>query len=103
MFFNASKIQRKSKSDVRVWMRSEPRIEKYEDIQSYEQLKDFSYSLYLYQIDCVNAEMKTLSFINYDSDGNILESYSSPPSSEREAIVPGSIGEKLFHVVCKKK
>ncbi|HUK99808.1 MAG TPA: surface-adhesin E family protein [Nitrospirota bacterium] len=99
--FNSAKIQRRSKKDVRVWERSEPVINNYDDIKSYEQTKNFSHSLMLYQFDCVNAEMKILSGINYDSDEKITESYLSP--SGKIAIVPGSVGESLFDIVCKTK
>ena len=101
--FNTAKIQRRSINNVRVWRRSEPFIEKYEDIRSYEQTKDFSCRLTLDQIDCVNADIIILTMIDYDSNGKILNLYNMPYSSKKTAIVPGSVEDILFNIICKTK
>jgi len=56
------------------------------------------------EMDCANDKGRSIQFIKYDSEGNIIDSYSpSKKEIEWDENVPNSIGEGLFEFICNKK
>jgi len=50
-----------------------------------------------YQVDCSGRRIKTLSSVNYDSAGNVRNSFGT---QEWENIAPETTGEYLFNGMC---
>jgi hypothetical protein len=69
--------------------------------------ENFDYNLTLYKIDCFKKRYQTLEFIDYASDGLILDDVNVPEFladlSEWSSILPDSVIEGLFKKVCKIK
>ena len=61
-----------------------------------------SYSLTLEEVNCKTRTARTMKFTNYSADRAVLQSIS--PKQETwegwESIVPESMGEKMYKVVC---
>jgi hypothetical protein len=107
-YYNAESINHISKNNVRVWIKEVHLSEKgkNEIIQlrkkfglPTEDFKNFKFTLELWEINCADNKHKLLSYIYYDNKNSVLDLYHS--DSDRWAvIVPHSVGEILYEVVC---
>jgi hypothetical protein len=103
-FYNAEDITRSSKDIVGVWARLEYTEKGISGIvkefgKHYENL---SYSLELWEIDCVKKKQRFLSITEYSVEGSIL--YENPAKSRPSAwksIYREAVGESLYNAVCK--
>lgn len=117
-FYNPKKVKNISKSIKQVWLMSITiPIENlsFEDSQSNNdesitesaiELTSRKYATWLTldEMDCTNDKGRSVQFIKYDSEGNIIDSYSlSKDEIKWDENVPNSIGEALFEFVCNKK
>jgi hypothetical protein len=64
-----------------------------------EQYKDGSHSVMLYEYYCTEKKYHILRSTAYSLEGNVIFSNNSP--TERESLVPDSVGEDMFKEVCK--
>ena len=103
-FYDAENITRSSKNIVGVWARLEYTEKGIRGIvkefgKHYENL---SYSLELWEIDCVKKKQRILSITEYSVEGSIL--YTNPAKSRPSAwksISREAVGESLYNAVCK--
>ena len=103
-FYDAENITRSSKNIVGVWARLEYTEKGISGIvkefgKHYENL---SYSLELWEIDCVKKKQRILSITEYSVEGSIL--YMNPAKSRPSAwksISREAVGESLYNAVCK--
>jgi hypothetical protein len=102
--YDAENITRSSKNIVGVWARLEYTEKGISGIvkefgKHYENL---SYSLELWEIDCVKKKQRILSITEYSVEGSIL--YTNPAKSRPSAwksISREAVGESLYKAVCK--
>lgn len=60
-----------------------------------------SYTKFLYSYDCSNQSAALLSWVDYDRDGDVLNSKSySPYTLTYEPVVPDTVGDSYFQFVC---
>ncbi len=98
-------IMRLSNSLVRAWVRIE--YYPYSIIKAQEKkglptqgYDKFSHTLVLSEYDCKNRTYRSMQINDYDTNGKVL--WSSPVSKgTRQPIVPGSVGETLYKIVCQ--
>lgn len=100
-YYDKTSVVRKSDRDVKVWIRIEPKYE-LDAHGVFPRKADFSHQIELWHNDCLNREIGTESHIEYDSSGTVLQSNNFSANATRSAVVPGSIGESIFKVICKK-
>jgi hypothetical protein len=61
----------------------------------------FSYSMLQVEFDCDARTMRQLRVLDYDQEGDILDSFESPPYKAFREVVPGSKGEALLERACE--
>lgn len=54
----------------------------------------------LVQVKCSPVAYRTMHWVDYDKDGNVVASGDQPAAAWSETIVPDSIGEVLFKNLC---
>lgn len=94
------------KKHLRVWLRTEENVNSYIEerkknrlpIEGYE---DYSHNLDLLEFDCSSDEIGQVASITYTKKGQILNKYESK-TIDMSSIIPDSIGDALFKLVCKK-
>ncbi len=98
-------IMRLSNSLVRVWVKIEDYPYSMIKAQEKEGLPtqgydNFSHSLVLWEYDCKKQTYRSIQINDYDTNGKVL--WSSPVSKViKQPIVPGSVGETLYKIVCQ--
>lgn len=103
-FYYADNMTHPSKNIVRVWIKLE-----YTEKGVMEMVKEFgkhyeplSYSLQLWEIDCVTKKQNILSIKEYSGEGNMLNTKPQKGGfSNWKSISKGSVGESLSKAVCK--
>jgi len=106
--YDRTSIQRKSNGNYSSWFRMEQsKDNKMETMKklgqseySISKYKNYSHSLDLYEINCSNMSIGLVLNIDYDMDGNNIESY-KPNAVKLETIVPESYGETAYKAICK--
>jgi len=103
VFYDKTRIIVRSERNIRYWLRFETTV----GLNKNEFPKeDFSMKMFLYHLDCVNQEAGFASYVTYDNDGQLTDSWSGNPDTTRQPIIPGSIGDAVSEVICdlaKKK
>ena len=98
-------IMRLSNSLVRVWVRIGDEPYSMIKAQAKEGLPtkgygNFSHSLVLCEYDCKKQTYRNIQVNDYDRNGKVL--WSSPVTKViKQPIVPGSVGETLYKIVCQ--
>jgi tetratricopeptide (TPR) repeat protein len=59
---------------------------------------DSTYSALAYESDCASKQIRSVSRVSYDSDGNVLENHNYP--QPWQAVVPDTPGETLYAGAC---
>jgi|LauGreDrversion4_2_1035121.scaffolds.fasta_scaffold477564_2 hypothetical protein len=91
-YYDAETI-RKFKGDiVYVWMTAD---------ESKNKTVPYRRAMVMWRFNCSNETSGSLSFIAYRADGTVADS-SSTTSPEMTPIIPGSMNQKLFKIVCSK-
>lgn len=107
-YYDKSGIRSQPNKHVKVWVRQEvndvtayveERKHSYQATDGYE---NFSHALNLWMFDCGNRKIGTEASVEYDDKGKALESHNMKTFSMRP-IVPDSIADKLYKIVCEKK
>lgn len=107
-YYDKTSIRQQPNKNKRVWIRKEV-----DDVNIYlKEVKNiglpatgyenFSFQVDLLEIDCNGKSSGNVSFVNYDDKGNILNSFNHK-AIEMHPIVPYSIGESFYKVVCEGK
>jgi hypothetical protein len=61
---------------------------------------NFSHTLVLREYDCKKQTYRSIQINDYDTNGKVL--WTSPVSKViKQPIVPGSVGETLYKIVCQ--
>jgi hypothetical protein len=100
-FYDLQSIRRVSKNVAQVWEKMiflEKGVQIWTQKQGLE-FKKLSYSLCLKEFDCNEQKSRQLSLTLYDQNGKVISS-SGNYISPWDFIVPGSVGESLFNIVC---
>ncbi len=63
--------------------------------------EDLSYTVNLFEINCITAEMRLINWIDYNTEKNRIAS--GNVMTEWSAMPPDSIGYILYKIVCKSK
>jgi hypothetical protein len=102
VYYDTQTITRLSKNIVRVWVRYSftSKGALYYMLNHGEEYKNFSYSIYLMEIDCVEKTHRALSRTEYDNKGIAISSTTNFPL-EGQVIPPESVFELLYKAVCK--
>src|SRR5208337_1046129 len=131
-FYDAESITRPSKDTVRVWGKTvytdkgvirrvtemgvisqkyEDLALKYKDSESKDLASKYkalaskyealSYELPLFEFNCATKKSRTLKGTSYSRDGLVLDIY-APEAPDWNEIVPGSVAEALYKMVCKQ-
>ena len=100
-YYDKDSINRLSKDIFKVWVKIQAKekginymMEKMGGIY-----KDYSHGMTLYEINCAEKKIRTLSAIFYSKKGEVLGS--SSLSTEWDFIPPESLGEDLYKALCK--
>lgn len=107
-YYDPTSVQRKPNGNYLSWFRmEEPKDSKieylkregagYEIIDNYN---NFGYNLSLYEINCNSMSIGNVSSIDYDVNGNIINSYSHDVI-KLEPYVPDSYGATAYKTICK--
>ncbi len=100
-YYDPQSVQLLSKDIVRVWMKKsygEKRVQEY--IKGIgPEFKELSYDESLIEFDCSENKNRLLTFSYYNQDGGVISTFTPDPSSWN-FIVPDSILEALFNIVC---
>jgi hypothetical protein len=107
MYYDKSSIKKVNKSIISVWNKdilSEEAKTKYFSIlkrihKAPNNPSMLSYYTKLMEIDCVNKKIKDISVIFYNEKGKVIYSSPKSQSSEWNAILPNTVGEKLINIV----
>ena len=107
LYYDKSSIKKVNNSSIYVWTKnilSEETKAKYVSIlkgihKAPKNPSKLSYYTKLTAIDCVNKKMKGISVIFYDEKGKVVYSSPKSESSEWNAILPNTVGEKLINIV----
>jgi hypothetical protein len=101
-FYDADGITRQQNGMVRVWYKTvlndEGRIDWV--TKRGEKVKDVSYLIDLFELDCKGTRMRFLTGTSYSKAGSVLES-SGSGSSDWDYINPDSLMDILFNIVCR--
>jgi hypothetical protein len=100
-YYDPQSIQLLSKDIVRVWMK---KIYAEKSVQEYikgigPEFKELSYDHSLIEFNCSEKKNRLLTFTYYNRDGGVISTFTSD-SSSWNFIVPNSILEALFNIVC---
>lgn len=110
-YYDPKSIIRPSKNIVRAWIKVvlteegrdreiQIRKERGLPIKGFE---NYDHEKSLKEIDCSGKRLRTISFAMYDTEGNVIDSFSFPPNGEWNYIVPESIGEAFHESLCPQK
>jgi len=107
MYYDKSSIKKVSESIISVWNKdilSEEAKTKYFSIlkgihKAPKNPSMLSYYTKLMEIDCINKKIKDISVIFYDEKDKVVYSSPKSESSEWNAILPNTVGEKLINIV----
>jgi len=109
-FYDKTSIRKHPNGHIRVWIKIkvddvsayiEERKKKYQKPKEYE---NYSHSLDLWEFDCDSVSLGVISIIDYDDKGKVLDSYNLDEKSfKMTSIIPDSVGEGLYKMVCKEK
>lgn len=109
-YYDKTRIKTMPNKHIRVWTREETDdVNTYIDDLNKKKLptkgyENFSHSLSLHEIDCNSENKEIISFVDYDNEGKVLSTFSiSKEEINMEPVVPGSIMDALYKVVCKGK
>jgi len=100
-FYDPQKVSRLSQDIVQVWMKKnygEKRVKEFVKGVGPE-FKELSYDISLIEFNCSEKKSRLLTFSYYRQDGGLITSF-TPDSSSWNFIVPDSILEALFTIVC---
>jgi hypothetical protein len=102
IYYDAANTTHPSKHIVRTWVRlvysnQGVALQVKELGKRYE---DLSYTLILWELNCVGQKNRVLQSTSYSRDAKIISSNLSQ-QTEWSSINPGSIGEILYKTVCK--
>ena len=102
IYYDAANITHPSKHIVRTWVRL---IYSKEGValqvkELGKRYEDLSYTLILWEVNCVGQKNRVLQSTSYSRDAKIISSNLSQ-QAEWSSINPGSIGEILYKTVCK--
>lgn len=99
-----------SGAKIRVWIRIIPFpwmkdevIKKKKDGATFfkkDKYDKYSHTMNYFEFDCSNYCIRTLQTIDYNTDGELIESYNFKNSTCDE-LIPESIGEELFYNICE--
>ena len=101
LYYDVESITRPSKDVVRVWVKGIYRMKGVELVEKFgEKYETLGHSLFLSEVHCAEKKVRTLSIVDYSTGGEILDSN----STERKwnSIVPESIGESLYEILCRQ-
>ena len=103
-FYDAQGITRQPNGMSCVWYK---RILNDEDRIDYvakfgEKYKDMEHVIALLELDCKGKRSRYLNIIYYSKEGKVIESDDLPQGkADWKYIIPDTVGEKLFNIVCK--
>ncbi|MGA2465529.1 MAG: surface-adhesin E family protein [Thermodesulfobacteriota bacterium] len=100
-YYDAQGITRPSKNIIRVWGKDIFMKEGVSKLvrKSGKGYENFSHSISLSEINCVEKTFRQLKVTFYDNEGGSIGTSNSP--SEWIFFTPESMGEKLYKEVCK--
>jgi hypothetical protein len=100
-YYDSKSIRSPSKDVVRVWTKREVTEKGIIDAVKHmgEEFRNLSYELILWEINCAEKRNRGLSIEIYTKEGEVIGSRSSP--AKWEFIVPGSVAEKLYIILCE--
>jgi hypothetical protein len=106
VYYNPSRISSTQDGNVRVWVEFTGEDSKYRAIKlgsiegiSAERYKNWSSNVILFELNCDNQTIRVVSYRSYDIDGNVI--YSDDTIDPFTPIVPDSVGEDIYRLVCK--
>ena len=91
-----------SQDNVKVWVKKiygEKKVKEYIKGLGPE-FKELSYDFSLIEFNCSEKKFRLLAFSYYNQDGGLISSF-TPDSSFWNFIVPNSILDALFNIVCE--
>lgn len=91
-FYDKTGVPASRKKVFKVWIRDEQNESSKEG--------DLEYSLASMQIDCGKREIGSVMSIEYDSNGNSLNTYTASKVA-MQPVIPDSVGEALLKKLCK--
>ncbi|MRR06999.1 MAG: PAS domain S-box protein [Deltaproteobacteria bacterium] len=102
---NKRSIMRLSNSQARVWVRIKDNPHSMIKAQEKEGLPtqgydNYSHTLVLQEFDCKKRAFNSIQINDYDTKGKVLWS-SRASKVNKQPIVPGSVGETVYNVVCQ--
>ena len=105
--YDRTSIQKKPNGNYLSWFRlEESKDSKIENLKksglesSTSKYDNYSHELVLWEFNCSNMSIGYVSYVDYDTEGNIIDSYSSDVV-KLEPFVPESYGDIAYKTICK--
>ena len=101
-YYDKENIKHMPNNIIRVWVKNVySDTGKKESIKNLgDRFKDVKDTLYLFQINCNEKKLSSVNVTDYDSKGSVISSDDNTTLKE-SIILPESVGEKLYKIVCK--
>jgi tetratricopeptide (TPR) repeat protein len=106
-YYDRTSIQKKPNGNYLSWFRlEESKDSKIENLKksglesSTSKYDNYSHELVLWEFNCSNMSIGYVSYVDYDTEGNIIDSYSSDVV-KLEPFVPESYGDIAYKTICK--
>jgi hypothetical protein len=101
-YYDAETVDRLPNNTVRVWTKEISSQKRVVNIVSKlgKEFSDLGYINILYEVDCIGKKRCTLSAVYYSKSKSMIFDTGNE-RDEWKIIVPGSMGEALFKIICK--
>src|SRR5215213_2683503 len=93
LHYDRDRIQRLPNRVIRTWIR----------VETTKKSNKQSSAMRLDEYDCINRRVRTLSETQYDKNYQVTRSSASNSSSNWDYVIPESIGERVWAVLCEDK
>jgi hypothetical protein len=111
--FNVTTVKRLTRNVVRAWTKTKLKDDTQQTKSNFLRNRraqslttvgydNYSHTLELDEYNCATGQGRVLSHVDYDSNGNVLDS-TTVRSPEWTYVVPDSIGDSMLRALCKRK
>jgi hypothetical protein len=105
IYYNPSRIIHTRNNNVRIWLKLTGESAKDDAIKfgaehniPAESYNNWAYDIELWEYNCKNQTVRVVSYASYSTTNSI---YSDNTISSFSPVIPGTIGEDVYKIVCK--
>jgi hypothetical protein len=109
LYYDKSRVRSIGKNRYSVWVTQAPESWEIDDVRkrlgnetSFYNYSKYTHTMTRYEVDCLTERIRTTTQVEYNADGTTIKSFSNS-ETKWNYVIPGSIGESLYEVICNKK